>query len=247
MDRFYVGRYRSLASGAGGSARNDGEANVADDGQMVRNLARLGIGVAGHQRRARPQVNAVEMEQRARRREGAMVRVARQHPSQAAADRARPQPVVEVAQRHRGRAQVVQHLQQRDGLAVALAEAQPEMRGDHAQRPGRRLDVAADGPPRLALGERQVVDLGVGHRPAADQRLAVLAVGRRHGLGADAVIAERLLQDLERIVDMRLAGAARIDLLEGDDVGMMPLHQGDDALEVEARVAADARHGCSRS
>ena len=38
----------------------DSKPDVADDRQMVRYLARLGIGVAGDQRRARPEVDAVE-------------------------------------------------------------------------------------------------------------------------------------------------------------------------------------------
>ena len=131
------------------------------------------------------------------------------------------------------------------GLAAALAEAQAQMGGDDAQRAGRRIDLAADGAARLALQIGNVADLAIAHRPAADQHLAVLAVGGGDRLRADAVIAERLLQHLERVA--AFAGRA------GSRSPAARRYRAHGAGSVRPRApgrsagCGRARRGCSRS
>src|SRR3954471_7371080 len=82
------------------------------------------------------------------------------------------------------------------------------------------------------------MDHRVGHRPAADQHLPVIAVIRGDGFRPDAVLAELLLQKRERI-DTRMLVAARIDFLQRHDMGIPAVDQGDHAIEIEARIAAE--------
>ena len=102
--------------------------------------------------------------------------------------------------------------------------------------PCGRLDTGVNGAARFELAIGNVADLTATERPAAHQHLPVSAIRCHDRFGADTVMPERLLQHQKR-VDSGLA--ARIHLLQRDDVGIGPQDQRHHLLQVEAPVVAD--------
>ncbi len=132
------------------------------------------------------------------------------------------------------------------GLGAALGEAQSEMGGDHANPAAAAMHFGLDRAARLAVGMGDVVDLGGVERTAADQHLAVVAIGGADRLGLDAVIADRLAQQFERRA--RAGGpAAGIDLLQRHHIGIVPVDRLGDAFERKSCRRGRSRRGCSRS
>jgi len=98
---------------------------------------------------------------------------------------------------------------------------------------------------RLALRMGQVVNDRVAHRPAADQHLTVVAVRGGDRFCPDAVLAERALQELER-VDAGCLSRRESTSCNANDVRLPAVDQLPRPREVEPRIAR-ARRGCSRS
>src|SRR5262245_12657979 len=115
------------------------------------------------------------------------------------------------------------------------------MGGDDTDRTLRRRDIGPHGTARLPLGKRDVMHLAVRDGPAADQHLPVIAVAGGDGFGAHAVLAQGVLQHREGIVADPLAPrvlAARVHLLQRNDVGVPALDQLQHAGEIKPRIAA---------
>ena len=73
---------------------------------------------------------------------------------------------------------------------------------------------------------------------AADQHVAVAAPGLAHRGGLHRLPAQGLAQQAEGL--LAIMAVAALHLLQGDQVGRVAPHQGDDAAEVVAPGGADA-------
>jgi hypothetical protein len=102
----------------------------------------------------------------------------------------------------------------------------------------RRINACGDGATGFAARHRYVVHLRVYQRPPAEQHLAVVAVGRGDGGGSNAVMTQNTPQQSKGMFFFFYE--ARVDFLEGQDIGVRSLDERKDAGKVVALVGAHA-------
>src|ERR671923_2360246 len=122
---------------------------------MVRSDAGNGRDVRLHfdERGTRSDPNAVEGEQRKKRREAATARRLAEFLIETENRRAEGKPFVEVEQRNRRTGSLWrEQFQQPLGLITSFAHAQTEMRDDHAHDAVADRDISIDGATRLPAG-----------------------------------------------------------------------------------------------
>jgi hypothetical protein len=115
-------------------------------------------------------------------------------------------------------------------LATPLAERQAKMGGDHEEFATGGVNNSDDGPAGFPARYRDVVDFGLRHGSAAQQHLAVVAIGCGNRRRRDPVVAQGAIEESERM--LAAAQAARVNLLQGQDVGIGPADECQDPGEI---------------
>src|SRR4051812_13688065 len=215
------------------------EYNVGNDRQVIRRHTRLPIDEAAHDCVRGPAENTIETEDREARWKcgvtGARWKLALERLQQGA----RPEPFVEITEHHRHHRMLSRDRYQAVRLGASLGEAQAKMRRDYAEGSARGVDHGPDGAARFPVLMREVVNFGRAQRPAAHQHLAIITVGGNDGFCCDAMLADSLLQQLERRA-LAFFEATRINFLQRNNIRFVSLDRLDDAIERQLAIHADA-------
>src|SRR5436190_18544235 len=164
---------------------------------MIRCDAGPAVDKALHDRIRGPAENSIEAKYRESGRERLVVSARWKFLLERVTQRSRPEPIIKIPEHDGHHGMAACDLDQPPRLRPSLREAQSKMSRDQAQVSNRRVHLRLDGAPGLPILMREVMDLGSRQRPAAHHHLAVVAVRRDDGFRFDAMLADRLPQQLE--------------------------------------------------
>ena len=203
--------------------------------------ARAGVHLHLQERGARLHPDAVEREHGEARRKAAHARRAAEAAVQAVQHRRHRQPLVEVAEQDQRAAVVAaQRVEQAAHLDLPLARAQAEVGGDDADRACRAIARSTSSAPRRSRpGTLRSIWRTRTQRVAGQQAVAVAAAMVLQHRPRHRLVAHRLRQ-VGDLIDAVVDVVARVDLLQGDHVGLQLAQHVRDPVRVMATVETDA-------